>query len=222
LQRFFTGQRVYISGNLLVYYEKGNPYKSVAPDCFVVRDVEPQRRPIYKIWDEGKGPEVVFEVSSKTTKRADLNEKKRLYAQLGVQEYFIYDPTRDYLDPPLAAFALAGNRYIPMQPLAGPQTNATPQYISQILGLRLALDDDNRLQFFRITTGERLLTDDEALDQAEQARQQAEMAHLQAEMARLQAEMARQQAESHAVDVEAENARLRAELARLRGESSAA
>ncbi|WP_343423473.1 hypothetical protein [Candidatus Amarolinea dominans] len=36
LQRFFAGQRVYVSGNLLIYYEQGNPRKSVAPDCFVV------------------------------------------------------------------------------------------------------------------------------------------------------------------------------------------
>jgi hypothetical protein len=49
LQRFFAGQPVYISGNLLVYYEQGNPRKSVAPDCFVVRGVDPHLRKTYKI-----------------------------------------------------------------------------------------------------------------------------------------------------------------------------
>ena len=36
LQYHFAGQTVYVSGNLLLYYEQGNPYRSVAPDCFVV------------------------------------------------------------------------------------------------------------------------------------------------------------------------------------------
>lgn len=213
LQRFFAGQQVYVSGNLLVYYEKGNRYKSVAPDCFIVREIDSQFRPIYKIWEEGKGPEVIFEVSSKTTKRVDMNEKMHLYAQLGVREYFIYDPTRDYLNPPLAAYGLTGNRYTPMQPLTGlPPTNAMPQYSSSILGLRLALDHDNRLQFFDIKTGERLLSDDEARQQAEQERQQAE------QLTKLALTRATD-AENHLAAVEAENARLRVELARLRSEN---
>jgi len=227
LQRFFAGKRVYISGNLLVYYEKGNPRKCVAPDCFVVRELEPQRRPIYKIWEEGKGPEVVFEVSSKTTQREDFTQKMRLYAQLGVQEYFIYDPTRDYLNPPLAGFRLTESGFVPMQPTTGRhRTDGAPRYVSQVLGLQLALDDENRLQFFQLTTGERLLTDDEARQQAELSQRQAELSQRQAESARQQAEKLAIQAvtrasdaESRAAEMAAENARLRAELAQLRGES---
>ena len=44
LQRWLRGQQVYVSGNLLLYYEEGNPRKVVAPDCFVVWGVPPQRR----------------------------------------------------------------------------------------------------------------------------------------------------------------------------------
>ncbi len=223
LQHFFAGKRVYVSGNLLVYYEEGNPRKCVAPDCFVVRELDPQRRPIYKIWEEGKGPEVVFEVSSKTTKQEDFTQKMRLYAQLGVQEYFIYDPTRDYLNPPLAGFVLTSNGFAPMPPLTGyHRTNAAPQYVSQVLGLQLALDDDNRLQFFQLATGERLLTDAEARQQAEVAQRQAEMARQQAEKLAIQAVNRADDAESRAAEMAAENARLRAELARLHGENPSA
>ncbi len=223
LQRFFAGQQVYVSGNLLVYYEKGNPRKSVAPDCFVVRELEPHRRPIYKIWEEAKGPEVVFEISSKTTQREDLNSKMRLYAQLDVQEYFIYDPTSDYLDPPLVGFVLTSAGYTPMQPLTGPySTNPAPQYVSQVLGLRLVLDDEKRLQFFQLATGERLLTDDEARQKADDAQQQAEKAQQQAEKLALQAVTRATDAESRALEMEVENTRLRAELARLRGENLSA
>ena len=222
LQRFFAGHKVYITGNLLVYYEKGNNRKSVSPDCFVVRDVEPSRRPSYKIWEEGKGPEVVFEVSSKSTHREDLTKKMRLYAQLGVREYFIYDPTSDYLDPPLIAYVLTDNSeggsrgYVPMLPLNEevilgelsfvPGEGEPPEYESALLGLRITLDEDKRLLFFDTETGEQLLSDEEARELAERQAQEAER----------QA----QEAEQRANDVEAENAHLRAELERLRNRSS--
>ena len=215
LQRFLAGQRVYVSGNLLIYYEQGNPRKSVAPDCFVVWGVESRYRPNYKLWEEGQAPQVVFEISSKTTQRDDLGGKMRLYAQLGVEEYYLYDPTGDYLEPPLAAFQLAGGGFVPMQPVneevhvgdlafllgEGEPTSARsvepPEFISPRLGLRLALDEQRRLQFYNVTTGERLLSDDEARTQAEAA-------------ARL--------ADARTTAAEAELNTLRAELARLRGE----
>lgn len=214
LQRFFLGRRVYVSGNLLIYYEQGNPYKSVAPDCFIVRDVEPQMRDVYKIWEEGKGPEVVFEVSAKTTRRVDCGKKMRLYAELGVQEYFIYDPTAEYLDPPLVAYELVGGGYVPMKPVKEevslgdlafvPDQTEAPEYISLLMGLRLTLDEQNQLQFYDLTTNQRLLDDTEALAVAETMARDAQ----------LRAEEEKQRAE----EAEAENAQLREELARLRGE----
>lgn len=207
LQRFLAGQRVYVSGNLLIYYEQGNPRKSVAPDCFVVWGVESRYRVNYKLWEEGQAPQVVFEISSKTTQRDDLGGKMRLYAQLGVEEYYLYDPTGDYLEPPLAAFQLAGGGFVPMQPvneevhvgdlafLLG--EGEPPEFISPRLGLRLVLDEQRRLQFYNVTTGQRLLSDDEARTQAEAA-------------ARL--------ADARTTAAEAELNTLRAELARLRGE----
>lgn len=228
LQRFFTGRHVYVSGNLLIYYEEGNPYKSVAPDCFVVREIEPHLRDVYKIWEEGKGPEVVFEVSSKTTRRVDFGKKMRLYAELGVQEYFIYDPTSEYLDPPLVAYELVGGGYVPMKPvkeevLIGdlafvPGQTETPEYSSPILGLRLTLDEQSHLQFYDLATNQRLLEDTEALALAETLAKDAE---LRAEEERLRAEEERQHAKverQRAEQAEAENERLREELARLRGE----
>ncbi|MCB0188064.1 MAG: Uma2 family endonuclease, partial [Caldilineaceae bacterium] len=193
LQRFFSGRQAYVSGNLLLYYEEGNIYKSVAPDCFIALGIEQRDRRIYQTWVEGKVPDVVFEISSNSTQREDLGKKMRLYAELGIREYFIYDPTGDYLVPPLRAFELHGDGYVPMQeaatavdlgPLAFvPGAGEPPEFSSAVLGLRVALDEENRLQLFDTSTGQRLLTDEEALVQAE-----------------------------------AENERLRAELVRLRGE----
>jgi Uma2 family endonuclease len=233
LRRYFTGQQVYVSGNLLLYYEEGNPRKSVAPDCFVVWGVAPHRRNIYKLWEEGQGPKVVFEVTSKTTQREDQLHKMGLYARLGVEEYYLYDPTADYLDPALLGYQRAGGGFIPMQPqnqdlvLGGltfpPEPGEPPEYISPLLGLRLALDEDNVLRFYEMETGLRLLTDEEARQQAEAqvhlAEERvvyAEERAMTAEERAMTAEERAMTAEQRAAQVEAENARLREELARLR------
>jgi hypothetical protein len=47
---------LHVTGNLLVYYEEGNPAVSVAPDFFAVRGIAKDRRRTYKIWEEGKPP----------------------------------------------------------------------------------------------------------------------------------------------------------------------
>ena len=60
----YRGQRVYIASDLLVYYEEGDPTKCVVPDHFVVLDHEPGLRRTYKIWEERRSPDVVFEVTS--------------------------------------------------------------------------------------------------------------------------------------------------------------
>lgn len=200
LQRYLAAQEAYVSGNLLVYFEEGNPRKSVAPDCFVVWGVPSHFRRTYKIWEEGIAPQIVFEISSKKTQREDYGAKMRLYAALGVEEYYIYDPTADYLDPPLAAFRLVGGGYVPMEAVNGevqlgdlaftPDDAEPPEFVSPRLGLRITLDEENQLIFYEESTGARLLTDEEA----------------------------RRQAEDRADRAEAENARLREELARLRGE----
>jgi Uma2 family endonuclease len=235
LQRFFVGRQVYVSGNLLVYYVMGDPYKSVAPDCFVVRAIDPHLRNIYKIWEEGKGPEVVFEVSSKSTRRVDFGKKMRLYAELGVQEYFIYDPTTKDFDPPLVAYELVGGGYIPMKPIKEevllgelaftPDAAEPPEYISQLLGLRLTLDESGQLQFYDLETNQRLLDDEDALALAEALVKDAELRAIEeqqraeAEKQRAEAEKQRAEAEKQRADQsEAENARLREEMARLRGE----
>ena len=67
---------VYVSGDLLIYYEEGNPRVSVAPDVFVVFGVEDRMRMNYKVWEEGKGPDFVLEVASPGTWREDVGRKR--------------------------------------------------------------------------------------------------------------------------------------------------
>ena len=102
---------VYVSGDLLVYYEEGDPRASVAPDVFVVFGVEDRERMNYKVWEEGKGPDFVLEVASRSTWREDVGRKREVYAGLGVKEYWLYDPLGEHLKPALQGYRLAGGRY---------------------------------------------------------------------------------------------------------------
>ena len=92
----------YVSGNMFVYYVPGNKRRHVAPDVFVARGVPNRERRVYKTWEEGKGPDLVIEMTSPSTRREDLEHKFTLYRDtLKVREYFLYDPYGEYLDPPM-------------------------------------------------------------------------------------------------------------------------
>src|SRR5919202_5827614 len=121
LKHHFAAQpRVYVSGNLLVFYEEGNKRRHVSPDVFVVRGVAKRVRPNYLVWQEGKPPQVVIELTSKTTRREDLGKKLELYRDtLKVQEYFLFDPLGDYLTPRLQGYRLRGGEYHPIRPAEG-------------------------------------------------------------------------------------------------------
>ncbi len=115
LQAFFRDDpHVYISGNLFLYYQEGNPRQVVAPDVFVVLGVPDQLRRIYKLWEEGVVPAVVFELTSRSTRREDLRSKYDLYERLGMREYFLFDPLDEYLRPPLQGYRLHQGRYRPL------------------------------------------------------------------------------------------------------------
>jgi Uma2 family endonuclease len=161
---------VYVSGNLLLYYEEGNPKAAVAPDVFVVFGVPKQARRIYKLWEEGKAPHVVFELTSRKTRREDLSDKRLLYEELGVREYFLFDPLREYLKPPLQGFRLDGDYFVPL--LAEQLPQGEWQLTSELLGLRLQTRG-NALRLYDPRTKQFLLTPSEEAKARRAAEQQA-------------------------------------------------
>ena len=95
---------VYVSGNLMLFYEEGNKRKHISPDVFVVRGVAKGRRDYYLLWEERRGPDLVIEITSKTTRSEDVKKKLALYRDvLQVPEYFLFDPLQDYLKPSMQA-----------------------------------------------------------------------------------------------------------------------
>jgi Uma2 family endonuclease len=113
-QHYRLDAQVYVGADLLIYYEEGDPSKSVAPDVFVTIGVPKGIRRNYLTWVEGKTPDVVFEFASPGTWRADLSWKHGLYQGLGVREYFLFDPTAEHFHPPLQGYRLKGGLYRPV------------------------------------------------------------------------------------------------------------
>jgi Uma2 family endonuclease len=175
LRQRYQGEQVYVSSNLLVYPEEGNNLRHVAPDCFVVLDCDPGFRRTYKLWEEGKAPDVVFEVTSNSTRRQDEDDKPALYAEIGVREYFLYDPTADYLDPPLQGFRFTKQRPAPIRP------NAAGELVSRRLGIALRLEGSD-LVMTDSKTGARLLTQAQAAEEQLRAAQD-ELAKLRRQLA---------------------------------------
>ena len=193
LNIFFADQpQVYVSGNVLIYYEEGNPKASVAPDVFVVFNRPKGKRTSYKVWQEdNQYPNFVLEITSKSTVSEDQGTKRGLYAFWGVAEYFQYDPSADYLEPQLQGYRLMDGNYfaLPATPLPDDGLSIT----SEVLGLALHLEQ-GELRFYNPATGEKLLSHAES----EAARQTAEAARQTAEAARQTAEAGRQTAEERA------------------------
>ncbi|MGG6269814.1 Uma2 family endonuclease [Leptolyngbya sp. AN03gr2] len=171
LDLYFQNQSdVYVSGNILIYYEEGNPKACISPDVFVVQNQDKRKRRSYKIWEEGeKYPNFVLEITSKSTVNEDQGSKKGLYAFWGVQEYFQYDPTGDYLKSRLQGFRLIEGNYFPIPQIPLDQPNDF-SLRSEVLGIDLCLKNQD-LKFFEASSGIQLL----GLEETESARRAAEL-----------------------------------------------
>jgi Uma2 family endonuclease len=166
LNLFFQNRSdVYTSGNLFIYYEEGNPRAVVAPDVFVVFGVKNRQRTVYKVWEEAnRVPSFILEITSKTTRSQDQGAKKGIYAFLGVQEYYQYDPTGDYLRTHLQGFRLDQENYSPVASSTLP--DGTFVLPSQVLDLELHLLG-KEMRFYNPATQKYLLTHEEEAARAE-------------------------------------------------------
>ena len=86
---------VYVAGDMLLYYVLNNPSTSVAPDVYAVFGALGNHpRDTWVVSREGgKVPDFVLEVASRSTWRRDREEKREIYADIGVSEYWRFDPT---------------------------------------------------------------------------------------------------------------------------------
>ena len=163
---FHHRKKVYVAGDMFLYHEEGNPRAVVAPDVFVVVGAPVHKRMSYKLWEEPKAPDFVLEVTSRSTRKEDQGRKREVYASLGVGEYWLFDPTGDYLAPRLQGFRLHGGEYRPLPSVA--MVGGGLSLHSEALGLDVRLDEEGRLRFHDPETGEDLPAHEEMRARVEQ------------------------------------------------------
>lgn len=193
LRHRYRDQQVYVASDLLLYYEEGTPAKFVVPDCFVVLNCAKHRRRTFQTWREGRVPDVVVEITSRCTSSIDMIDKLKVYELIGVQEYFLYDPTDEYLESPLQGFRFVnGNLH---------EILATNGYLRSLsLGIDWSLRDRD-LVITDVETGVEQVTSAEFAE-LERLRERAE---------KLQERAARVVAENRNRELEEELRRLKAE-----------
>lgn len=193
-RRFQDIPDVYVAGNLLLYYIRGDRKACLAPDVFVVKGVPKRKRKSYLLWKEGQAPCFVIEVTSESTRDEDLEKKRDRYEKMGVEEYFLHDPLAEYLAPPLQGYRLQDGRYrrIPSEPDGA--------LVSWTTGLRLRREGEH-LRLVDLASGEPLPSyeeiseelhrKDEELHRKDEAllRKDEEIRSLQDELVRLRREL---------------------------------
>ena len=200
-----------VNGNTMLYYTRGNPRVFVSPDCYVVLNLSPEaeesidRNNVYLLWEVGKAPDFVMEIGSETTADVDLGRKRDLYAELGVGEYWRYDPTGgEFYGDSLVGERLVDGEYrtISLHDESGGRVWGR----SETLKLDLWWDDGD-LRFWDPVSGRWLLNHEEEKERADAAEIRAD-----SEMS------GRLAAEARADAAEIRMAELEAEIRRLRGD----
>jgi Uma2 family endonuclease len=158
---------VKVIADMMFYYVEDNPQKCISPDVMVVKGVGKHLRRVYKTWEE-KIPDVIFEISSRKAWREDIQKKYTLYQNLGVKEYYIFDPEYKYLAEPLLAHHLKEGKFRPVKVKRG-------RVFSPSLNLEI-VDTGETLRLFNPETKEFLKTMEEL---------QSEVEFLKAELAKL-------------------------------------
>lgn len=192
---------VYVSGNIMMYYEEGDIQSSVSPDILVSFGIGKKRRRTYKTWEEGKPPDFVMEFSSEGTYTDDLDKKVKLYARMGISEYFLYDAERRYLPSFLMGYRLVDGSYdkIPQQPDGG--------FFSEILNLTIHLQDES-FGVYDPTTERWLQSAEERVEEAEDKAEKEAAARRKSEDEAKQEAAARQKAEDEVAQLQKEIKRL--------------
>ena len=193
LRHRYRDQQVYVASDLLLYYEEGTPAKFVVPDCFVVLNCAKHRRRTFQTWREGRVPDVVVEITSRSTSSMDMIDKLKVYELIGVQEYFLYDPTDEYLESPLQGFRFVNGNLHEIS-----ATNGCLRSLS--LGVDWSLRDRD-LVITDVETGVEQVTSAEFAE-VERLRERAE---------KLRERAAREVAENRNRELEEELRRLKAE-----------
>ncbi|MGB7441227.1 MAG: Uma2 family endonuclease [Coleofasciculaceae cyanobacterium] len=169
----------FATGNLTIYYspEQSKSEDFRGPDFFVVLNTENKPRKSWVVWEEnGKYPNVIIELLSRSTATTDRELKKQIYQDIfRTPEYFWFDP--ESLE--FKGFELVRGTYRELE------VNQQGLMWSEQLELNLGIHE-RKLRFFT-REGELVPTPEEAAI-AQQLR--AEQEQIRAEQEQIRAEQA--------------------------------
>jgi Uma2 family endonuclease len=188
-----------VLANQFLYYAQGFPRLRVAPDVMVIFNVPPGGRDNYKTWEEGQVPAVIFEMTSPSTRNNDEVEKKNLYENMGVMEYWQFDPRGEWIPEKLRGYRLQGD----LEPVYVLINN------NQSIELQLQLAvEDKIIAFYRLDNGAKLLPLAELNIAVEQQTQRADQEAQRAEAETQRADQEAQRAEAEAQRANQESQRV--------------
>ena len=177
LRLYLQEQQAVVFADQFLYYIEGNSRARVAPDVMVVFDIEKRLYPNYKIWEGQQTPAIIFEVTSAGTKETDWNFKKTLYEQLGVTEYWLFDPYGEWITEQLQGYRVNEDGvYKPIR-----------DNCSEVLQLKLQAEA-YLIGFYRLDNGEKLLTPEELYSANLAANQRVEQETQRAEQEKARAD----------------------------------
>jgi Uma2 family endonuclease len=169
----FSERSPVVLADQFLYYAQGFSRLRVAPDVMVIFDIPQQPYDNYKIWETGKVPSIIFEMTSASTQAHDQAKKRELYESIGVQEYWLFDPKGEWIPEKLRGYRRQAN--LPEKEEDSLVYEAIADGLSQVLGLRLEVEG-SLINFYRLDNGEKLLIPSELFAALQAQTQRAELA----------------------------------------------
>ena len=121
LRNHFSGQpTTLVDTGAFVFYDVNDmSRRRFRPDLYAVFGVDKAaayRRNGYVIEEAGKPPDFALEVASPSTYRYDMGRKRTLYAEIGIREYWRFDPSGgEMYGQPLLGEVLVDGAYQPLE-----------------------------------------------------------------------------------------------------------
>ena len=169
--------RILVAGE---HYTVARPTRYLAgsryPDLLVAFDVDPvayEASNGYIISEQGKPPDFVLEIASRSSGRADTGPKRRDYAAIGILEYWRFDRTGEHHGARLSGERLVDGEYVAIDIEELP--DGSLQGYSAMLNLYLRWED-GELVFYDPATGRRIATLEDERARADTAETRADTA----------------------------------------------
>ena len=119
LSALYPSEEVFRSRSTFICYDPNDLNVRVGPDFYAALGVDGlaiERRKLYLPWEVGKPPDFALEIGSESTAQQDVTTKRRLYAEIGIAEYWRFARTGgDFYGQPLAGDILVDGEYQPVE-----------------------------------------------------------------------------------------------------------